>query len=601
MRFTLLVAADLYGNKVNLELSFPTFPTISEIHRVVETTFAVESSALRPAGHPFVPFKVARFHVFDDRIQGWAELSSPSQLADYCQVYAFQRDGNESQKQIPPARLPTAARISAAVNAASPVRPLGVAGVGTPRQASPPASAPVSARQTSPARSIALPLPVSSPVTLPPAPNVPTRNYPDAPTFDQKVRTVFDETDVNQNRVIELDEFRRIMRILNIDLNAAAIADLFQRADADRDGVLSVSDFQSFAVNYPTLLDSLYFRGKEFWEDHKKKVNIDHRKQLVDDARMKERQAAQLMLDARNELAEQEQRLRNQESDLQQRLLREREIRQHAMEKKKELEKQQFERAEREQHVQGARERERQRQQQLSDSQKATEASERRVAGQEAEVARAQEKERQLEQMLADARRETERQARTLHILADELQQVRDREQQAGMTLADAHRDLQRLLELAAAAEAELSRHIELDREAETTLGETQRETARSAHRRDEEERALHIHRERENSHQRNHQDSVRNIEEAERALVALEQDYADYIARRQQIEQQELPLIEQEIRLREQRYSLEQMESRLKNEAMSFQSVTGRAAQAAAQQQQSLYATPRGTSPLRR
>ena len=599
MRFTLLVAADLYGNKVNLELSFPTFPTISEIHRVVETTFAVESSALRPAGHPFVPFKVARFHVFDDRLQGWAELSSPNQLTDYCQIYAFQRDGQETQKQIPPARLPTAARISAAVNASSPVRPMGT--VGTPRQAgSPPAAVPLP-RQTSPTRSLALPITVASPASATAAPNVPTRNYPDAPTFDQKVRTVFDETDVNQNRVIELDEFRRIMRILNIDLNAAAIADLFQRADADRDGVLSVSDFQSFAVNYPTLLDSLYFRGKEFWEDHKKKVNIDHRKQVLDDARMKERQAAQLLMDARGELTEQDQRLRSQEADLQQRLLREREVRQLAMEKKKELEKQQFERAEREQHVQGARERERQRQQQLTDSQKATEGAERRVAGQEAEVARAQEKERQLEQMLADARRETERQARTLHHLADELQQVRDREQQSGMTLADAHRDLQRLLELAANAEAELSRHLELDREADTTLSETQRETARSAHRRDEEERALHIHRERENSHQRNHQDAIRNIEDAERALIALEQDYADYIARRQQIEQQELPLIEQEIRLREQRYSLEQMESRLKNEALSFQSVTGRAAQAALQQQQALYGTPRGTSPPRR
>jgi hypothetical protein len=144
------------------------------------------------------------------------------------------------------------------------------------------------------------------------------RHFPENATQDQKVRIVFDEMDVNQNRVIELDEFRRMMRVLNVDLNAATIADLFQRSDLDRDGVLTMAEFQGLAASYPTLLDSIYFRSKEFWEDHKKKAQIEARKVALDEAHSKEHQAAQLAAEAKAELAEQEHRVRTQEAELQQ-------------------------------------------------------------------------------------------------------------------------------------------------------------------------------------------------------------------------------------------------------------------------------------------
>lgn len=576
MRFTVLVAADLYGEKVNLELNFTSAPTLADLFRVVETTFAVESSTLRPSGHPFVPFKVARFHVFEDKSQQWAELFNASQLIDYCQIYAFQRDATETQKQIPPARLPTAVRMAASSSAQSPTprtplnshrdqqpapSPMSVAGRGQ----SPHVTASPSRHSDTP-RSIA-------------GSAVPPPQFPENPTFDQKVRIVFDETDVNHNRLIELDEFRRIMRMLNVDLSGSTVADLFQRGDQDRDGVISLSDFQFFASNYPTLLDSLYFRSKEFWEDHRRRMAIEGRKQVVEECHAREHQAAQLSAEAKSELLEQEHRLREQEAALQTQLLKERDARSSNLDAKKELEKKQFDRAEREREALHGKEREQRRQAQLQDAIRMTEGTEKRVQSQEAELARAQEKEKQLEILLADARRETERHARSLNSLGEELHQVREREAQAQQLVIDAQADFRRLQELVGQADVELSTKLDRERDSEVVLGDTQRETARAAHRRDEEERALQLQRERESLHIRQHQEAVRNLEDSEKALVALENEYQEYQNRRQQVEQQELPLIEQEIRLREQRFNLEQMENRLKNEAMSFQAVTGRGA----------------------
>lgn len=583
MRFSVNCAADLYGSKVNLELNFNSCPSISDLYRVVETTFAVESSALRPSGQPFNTFKVARFHVFDESSQAWSELFNASQLTDFCQLYAFQREGVESQQQIPPARAPTAARLAASTGASpTPRTPAGASSVGASpaagpygqqRSMSPPHPSP-----RSPGRDYTPRTAFSGAVAAAPGTSAVSRHqFPENGTFDQKVRIVFEEIDVNENRLIELDEFRRIMRMLNIDLNAATVADLFQRADADRDGVLSLSDFQFFCQAYPTMLDSLYFRSKEFWEDNRRRNVIETRRQVLEESRAREQQCGHLSAEARADLKEQESRLQDQEKELQDRLLRERDVRSLNLDAKKELEKQQFEKAEREREALHGKEREHRRHAQLQDSTNLTESAEKRVQTQEAELSRAQEKEKQLEVLLADARRETERHAKTLSTLGEELHQVREREMLAQQQVLEAQQELRKLQELVQAAEIELGHKLDHERESDNILLEAQRETARAAHRRDDEERALQLQRDRETLHNKQHQEAARAVDDAERALLAVEQEYADYVNRRAQVEQQELPLIEQEIRLREQRFNLEQMENRLKNEAQSFQAVVGR------------------------
>lgn len=569
MKFTLNCAADLYQSKVNLELAFPTFPSLADLHRQVETAFSIESSVLRPPGVPFSPFKLSRFQMFDERLGQWVDLISSSQLYEGVQVYAFQpqSERNEQQKQIPPARLPSSATRSAPSLPSSPL----------------PTTSP--AMHLSPPR----PIPAASPAQIHASP-APERSFntPSSPfakplpdvsnlSIEAKVRAVFDETDINRNRLIELDEFRRIFKLLNLDFTTATISDLYARADADRDGVVSMGEFQHFAQFYPTLLDSLFYRSKELQEENRRRAVLNSQQQATEEAKNKERMTQQSLEDARRDLMTQEKNLGLSEQDLQNKLIKERDMRANTNDAKKEAERAAAARLEKERDVAAGKERERQRQAGINDAQRLVDAAEKRLVNNENEMSRAQEKERQLEALLAEARRETEKQKQSLHHAAAELAAARDREQQALSLHADAQIDVQRLNDLLAQAELELARKAEKEREADAFLNEAQREAARAAHRRDEEERELQLQRERELHHNRLHQDAARLIEECERAARQLEKDLADYLARRQQVEAQENELIEQEIRLREQRFNLEEREGKLRNQAQSFLMAAGR------------------------
>jgi hypothetical protein len=597
MKFTLLIAAQLYAQKVNLELTFPTFPSIGDVIRQIETTFSIESSALRPPGEPFAPFRVDRLQIFDDRLAQWVDLLATNQLVEFGQVYAFQRDApaTEVQQQIPPARLPSSrasagspTRRGGAPVATSPIRPLAASGSlpyaersyasasSAARHVSPP-------RATSPRRGLApLAARVSHKVTNPRASFATSQasvnqRMPENPSHETKLRLTFDEMDLNKNRVVEMEEFRRTFAALKVDFSAATVSDLFGRADSDRDGVVSFHDFSNFGMNYPTLLDSLYFRFREQYEEGRRKQVVDSQNAALEEARRRQEQSRLQADDARRDLDNQEKSLVLQEQDMQARLLKERDCRTSQMDAKKESERSHYDRTEKERDLVAGREREHQRHGGVVEAQRAVEGAERRMAGQESELHTAQEKERQLEALLAEARRESERQRTALQAAGAELGQWRDREQQALGVYADAQREVQRLADSLNAAELEHARRIEKEREADAFLAEAQRDAARAAQRRDEEERELQIQREREMHMQRLLQDAVRQAEDQHRALRALEQDMVDYLQRRLQIQEQEMPLLEQEVRLREQRYNLEERETKLRSETQSFSITIGR------------------------
>lgn len=609
MKFLVNCAADLYQQKINLELAFPAFPSIGDLQRQVETVFSIESSVLRPPGQPFAAFKLSRFQMFDERLGQWVDLISSSQLYEGVQIYAFQphSERSEQQRQIPPARPPSSASL---------VRGAGNSG-GAQLSASPIPSA--SSRVTlSPPRPAHPPSPAAvlhssslAPVNLSSAlaqssstsfeitgntlhrtsttatsvmsnshaalPNPAANRFLESASLDTKARVVFDEIDNNRNRLIEIEEMRRIFKLLNLDFSAATINDLFARADSDRDGVVSMGEWQHFSQYYPTLVDSLYFRSKEYYDEQRRRQLLSSQQQQGEDSRLKERQVAQALDDARRDLATQEKALNIAEQDLQNKLIKERDSRALAGEAKKDVERGTAVRADRERDLAGGRDRERQRHSAVLEAQRGVEANEKRLAAQESDVSRAQEKERQLEALLAEARRETERQLKAMQMCAAELTGSRDREQQALSVFSDAQHEVHRLQDTLAQAELELARRAEKERETEAILAEAQREAARAAHRREEDERELQLQRERELHHVRLHQDAQRAIEDAERQLRQIEKDLADYLARRQQIELQENELIEQEIRLREQRFNLEEREGKLRTQAATFCMSAGR------------------------
>jgi hypothetical protein len=111
--YTLLVCADLYGEKMNLELTFPTMPTLAELQRKITETYNNEASLRRPQGYPAVEFTIARLQIYDDVMLKWADLVAITQLHEYDQLYAFQPQSPwhiDVQKDLPPPRPPTQSR-----------------------------------------------------------------------------------------------------------------------------------------------------------------------------------------------------------------------------------------------------------------------------------------------------------------------------------------------------------------------------------------------------------------------------------------------------------------------------------------------------------
>ena len=108
--YTLLVCADLYGDKCNLELTFPNMPTISELQRKIVETFNSEAAVKRPSGYPNIEFHIARIQIYDDVLLKWADLVTCTQLHEYDQLYVFQPQSPwhiDVQKDLPPPRPPS--------------------------------------------------------------------------------------------------------------------------------------------------------------------------------------------------------------------------------------------------------------------------------------------------------------------------------------------------------------------------------------------------------------------------------------------------------------------------------------------------------------
>ena len=227
--------------------------------------------------------------------------------------------------------------------------------------------------------------------------------------------------------------------------------------------------------------------------------------------------------------------------------------------------------------VQKAKEAERQRHQSLLDASRGLENSQKELLGFEADVARAQEKEAQLEKLLEAARKDTDRKRQQVQQGIEETRKWKDLEQQQAAVLKETAANARRVAEAADIAQAEIDQLIRRVDLSEEALLEAQKESARAAHRRDEEERSLQTQRDAELDHTRKVGDMSDAIERGKHALEAAEREYSAYRKRRQQVEEQERPLIEKEIHLREERFRLEEREHRFRNESKSFQASTGR------------------------
>eukprot|EP01062_Namystynia_karyoxenos_P042742 TRINITY_DN3129_c1_g1_i5.p1 TRINITY_DN3129_c1_g1~~TRINITY_DN3129_c1_g1_i5.p1 ORF type:complete len:318 (+),score=132.49 TRINITY_DN3129_c1_g1_i5:41-955(+) len=219
MPFTVNVGTDLYGRKRNACLEFPACPTMTELINAVESHYDIEARATRPAGYPDVPFKVETLQVYDEILLRWVDLYASSQLTNGGQVYCFQPESiwhSDAQDIIPDAQ-------PGDVTWTTPV--------GSPRRYR-----------------------VAQDAGVPPA-------------LSEKLRSVFYDIDAAGKGYVLYSDLRAAFQKCDIEFTFKTVGELFTAADANRSGHITYDEWVRFAINYPQIIDALFFRLRDIYQD----------------------------------------------------------------------------------------------------------------------------------------------------------------------------------------------------------------------------------------------------------------------------------------------------------------------------------------------
>lgn len=320
MPYTLLVCADSWGEKVNLELPFPGQPSIQELTQYIETVFDSEIAELKPANAPAHHFSISRIQIYDDVLLKWADLQAAQQLHEYDQLYCFQPQSPwqvDQQKDLPAPRPPSrqppsgfgvpAYRPPSAV--AAPAAPPSVPAVQT--WANPPAAPAYNQYQNDQRLQ-----PLTQGLSQPRGTALLARERPNIPDSDRQA-CAFTELDEGTKGFISPEEMEKGFRARGIDFSSNTVQELFTKGDFKRDGRLDREEWQSFCGIYPNTVDAVYYRGRDLAAEQSMRDNMGQTQRDLEAGRQKEQelraaadaQAQQNQALAR-QLQEQEQQLR---------------------------------------------------------------------------------------------------------------------------------------------------------------------------------------------------------------------------------------------------------------------------------------------------
>eukprot|EP00759_Apiculatamorpha_spiralis_P043796 PhF_6_TR40985/c0_g1_i2/m.62081 len=528
---TLFIAAELFSQKLNLEVPFPSIPTLSELTRVTENLFNVEMSFMRPEGHPVYPFRVSKFKLYDDVTLRWLDVVSELQLTHNSQLYAFQVENpyhRESQRELP-----------------NPTKPRAYI------HQSPPALRTLS--------NSVIPMSVAAPII-----SVPRSDA----SLAEKLRVVFDDIDSNKDSVIGMDEMRQSFATLGLNFSSATVSDLFLKGDENRDGMISYAEFERFAQRYPIMLDCMYYHSRAFWDSPQLRDELARAHEASERARRSAEDARAGQTETQRGLDDRSLRLDSMDRDMADLTRRIADMQSQFDTVTRDRDSLQRDRSERERQLQALTEQQRTAiatQQQLRrDLEKAVAKSQASVL----EVRRGEERIQQLQQQLTEAQRALDR-AKALQIDAErESGGIKDRESRTSEQVVELNRAVTDCESLYRRTDEGLRGITDKERDLDGKLRSNQRHLEELKYQRDNEARAVEAMRVQLRQREQQHQDAIKSLEDNERRARETEAELLEFQKQKQKATESERTLVEQEVRLREQRECLEMKETALMREA---------------------------------
>ena len=564
--FIILVAADLFSVKTNFELQFVSPPTMIEFQAKVEAVLATEASLRRPLDVPMEPFSVQKMQIFDDVVEQWVDLTSQIQLKGYSQVYVLQRETafhREIQSKIPP---PCKTIPALTMSPTMPPPP-------------PPYMSP-------------------SPVDPIPPPQVQSSLSPvitsavRGESHQDKVRQVFNIMD--ENRVGSFVEQVFVDNLLKyrVEFDTVSVpGELFHKADSNNDEKIDFGEFQRFAELYPTILDSLFYRWKDQVAEDKLSASIVAAGKAVDASHEKLRTSNDVLNSASNEVI-------NNEANLEAAIGTLEGTQTSETEAKAVLEQAQEETSQVRQSV----------------SSKVQEAAHGREDIRKAEVSHALAT-RDLDAAVQSLQQQQDERNRTLqrieelqNLLSSQELEVATREngvstseekKHISQADLDACNERSRLIanELTV-AEGELARVQDIQREKGVAHLQSKDAVARAAVKKEGAVRDLLAAKDNESAKKIIVSNTEREVMSSEEFAANLRQECDEHIAKRRSAEEEERPLLGEEVRLRFQRETLEKEEANLRSSHRTFHSGHNRSGVPSASPARALSHSPQPLSP---
>ncbi|KAJ9461764.1 hypothetical protein DIPPA_53933 [Diplonema papillatum] len=262
----LAVCADLYADKVNLELSVNPAATVQELRSLICRVMDAEAELLRPPNYQRTPFDIHRLQIFNDQVLKWVDLVNNEQLHDGVQLYAFQPQTQwhtDVQKDLPPPRPPTWEQHPNHQSDGN------IHQKGLPQHLVSGSSAThPSARAQWQHPNVTAQVHMASMHTGSKSSVRRGTAYEtgrDGATEEEKVSYLFDEMDVEGRGALSAPDFIHWLREL-IDVNDSNLQLLFDSADVHRRGLISKEEFRAFAKRFPNVSDIVFHRAADRWD-----------------------------------------------------------------------------------------------------------------------------------------------------------------------------------------------------------------------------------------------------------------------------------------------------------------------------------------------
>eukprot|EP01061_Rhynchopus_euleeides_P001070 TRINITY_DN10751_c0_g1_i3.p1 TRINITY_DN10751_c0_g1~~TRINITY_DN10751_c0_g1_i3.p1 ORF type:complete len:291 (+),score=76.50 TRINITY_DN10751_c0_g1_i3:54-875(+) len=239
----LRTCADLYSDKVNLEIPFEAAWGVDRLRDVISGVMDREGDLMRPPNAPRIPFQLNQLQVFDDRVHSWVDVVSVDQLEDGSQLYAFQPQTHyhrDVQKDFPPSRPPSQPGQMPYRGAVS--RPSTGLMYSQPRVAESMATG-----ATQPGLGVAY------------------ENGRDGASLEEKLAYLFDEMDYHEKGQVSYQDFASWMREL-VDFPEEEFRLLFHSGDVNRQGFLTRETFNCFSRRFPNVCEIVFHRAADRWD-----------------------------------------------------------------------------------------------------------------------------------------------------------------------------------------------------------------------------------------------------------------------------------------------------------------------------------------------